>query len=941
MTFLNKKNLFKVLIPLIFLPLTLSAAPLKWIEIQDNWYLWNGAGIPFIEDASKIIKNFKPKDETKKNDIFFKELRTQIKSIIFRTLDKPENISEAFLCLRSSKNIVPLINGQKLKERRSVGEIRLFSLPTSWKKVNLLVIKSAGKNRGEDYKMPLAFISSKKGIKRLRDHHVYINDKTIKGSSLDVSGPVLMKVLSQREYDIFKKNPLNYNGNSNNFWTTLVPSHNVYLLNTSDKTLMYQFKISFKNLKRRNFVFTIDTIRGPDEIFFNGILGGKTGVPGVKEKLYYDLTRLYTIPSQVIINEKPVTVTIISHRSTDSVQGNINGTIFRIGDVIPEMRILNMQETIALVIVSIYILMGLYHLLLFIQRPKSLENLSFFLMALSLGLYLFLRTQSKYALFDDFYLLKKTEYIVLFMMVPFMSIFMHSFFRKRSTVPEKIFRGMFYLYLIIAVIFILIPAFSPDINTWNNYLGLGQATWILPIIYIFYLIFREAYYFILKKMHSLTNGQFVKNEDKESALRKGWNRIFNLLPEFISKHIKADGPNKIKQSENSDLDGTLMVIAVVIMISSAVYDILIDRNIITGNRLTQYGTLMFILGIAGILSNRILRLYKRFSTVNRGLKESVTISDSRAQELSTVIGGVVDVTDYLVKVSDNLTEVEKDLEKLSEEQSNAGESVRSVFNELTTSSEKITESAGNQSKEGAHTAGIVDDFSQIQQRAVEEISDVLRNIEKMIHTKNETVDALKEMISRMEVISDGGKAINAFVSIINDISDQINLLSLNAAIEAARAGDHGRGFAVVADEIGKLATATSDNSKEISTTVARIIGDIDEGMKFVNISNEATERMFAMLDDVSNRIDSVEHMISQQADGLKNVVDQVNLISSLSREIALSTEGQMQSMAENNQSVERLSFMAKETSRLNKKIIDFIEVISGQSHMLEDLIKKK
>ena len=92
------------------------------------------------------------------------------------------------------------------------------------------------------------------------------------------------------------------------------------------------------------------------------------------------------------------------------------------------------------------------------------------------------------------------------------------------------------------------------------------------------------------------------------------------------------------------------------------------------------------------------------------------------------------------------------------------------------------------------------------------------------------------------------------MSIIEDLTGKINLLSLNASIEAARAGDHGRGFAVVADEVGKLATLTADNSREISGQMKKIIEDIDNGMVVMDSTRNSTERIFENVDLISAKV---------------------------------------------------------------------------------------
>jgi methyl-accepting chemotaxis protein len=196
------------------------------------------------------------------------------------------------------------------------------------------------------------------------------------------------------------------------------------------------------------------------------------------------------------------------------------------------------------------------------------------------------------------------------------------------------------------------------------------------------------------------------------------------------------------------------------------------------------------------------------------------------------------------------------------------------------------------------------------------------------------------MTSTMRVINQGGAAIKNFVELIHDISDQINLLSLNASIEAARAGDHGRGFAVVADEIGKLATATSDNSKEISSQITKILNDINEGMQRADVTSTSIESIFTVLDAIIGRMDQVESLIASQAGAFEDVIRQGEKINALSGGIAAATVDQMKSMESSARAVERLSEIAEEIAALGKRILAFTETISGKSQELQKLIEE-
>ncbi len=190
----------------------------------------------------------------------------------------------------------------------------------------------------------------------------------------------------------------------------------------------------------------------------------------------------------------------------------------------------------------------------------------------------------------------------------------------------------------------------------------------------------------------------------------------------------------------------------------------------------------------------------------------------------------------------------------------------------------------------------------------------IANMVSSIHKQAESESALADKLNRL---SEDAEQVKSVLTVISDIADQTNLLALNAAIEAARAGEHGRGFAVVADEVRKLAERTQKSLTEINSTISVIVQSINDaseemskgsqGAKEISKKSIAIEETVnesvGIINALSVDIEKLANESIQNAQSIGNSAKQIEFISSLSTQNANETKEiadasmQMQEMA--------------------------------------------
>ena len=161
-------------------------------------------------------------------------------------------------------------------------------------------------------------------------------------------------------------------------------------------------------------------------------------------------------------------------------------------------------------------------------------------------------------------------------------------------------------------------------------------------------------------------------------------------------------------------------------------------------------------------------------------------------------------------------------------------------------------------------------------------------------------DKSGEMTGSLEALGEQANSIGNILNLISDIADQTNLLALNAAIEAARAGEAGRGFAVVADEVRKLAEKTMEATKQVENSIKAIqrgvhnnIGAmqetsrfIDSSMEIVNMTGEALESIEHTVSHTANEIQSIVSASEEQSANTAEISNSASILNRLAGEVA-------------------------------------------------------
>ncbi|MDD8058193.1 MULTISPECIES: methyl-accepting chemotaxis protein [Shewanella] len=273
-------------------------------------------------------------------------------------------------------------------------------------------------------------------------------------------------------------------------------------------------------------------------------------------------------------------------------------------------------------------------------------------------------------------------------------------------------------------------------------------------------------------------------------------------------------------------------------------------------------------------------LTQRLSTI--GDDEVTKLADGFNQfviKIADMVSHLQPLGQSLNEQAQHLFETVKQSNESANQVNNETQSVATAINQMLSTSQEMARNTQDAAQGANNVKHQAEQNQQLMQQTVE-------------HTES-LVSELKQSEQVSVSLSQSSAEIGSILDVIGSIADQTNLLALNAAIEAARAGEHGRGFAVVADEVRALATRTQSSTNEIN----KIVGQIQKGIQSVIDSNTHTQQQSSQLQ--SKAIQSSEAIIE--------ILAQIENISNMTAQLASATEEQALVTEDINRNVTTIS----------------------------------
>ncbi|MFQ2822745.1 methyl-accepting chemotaxis protein [Aeromonas allosaccharophila] len=347
--------------------------------------------------------------------------------------------------------------------------------------------------------------------------------------------------------------------------------------------------------------------------------------------------------------------------------------------------------------------------------------------------------------------------------------------------------------------------------------------------------------------------------------------------------------------------------------------------------LTGAATLVFVVLIAWYLSQQIKRPVNRLlevvgSVAAGDLTHRLDLNAFNQDELGQLAKGFVQMQENLRKlvgeVSGSVVQMSSAVEEISAVARQSADNMNSQqheLNQLATAMNEMQATVQEVSRNTSDAASAATSASETAELGAQTVNDSIQRIERVAGAIESTAAVIRQL-------GDDSRNIGMVLEVIRGIAEQTNLLALNAAIEAARAGEQGRGFAVVADEVRTLAKRTQDSTSQINTIIAEL--------------QQRAEQAGSTMQQSQELMNTTVSTAREAGESISQISGSVSSISHMNIQIATATEEQGAVSEELNRNVVNISHASEEVAAGATQMAQACNELNHLATQLQDMVRR-
>ncbi len=317
------------------------------------------------------------------------------------------------------------------------------------------------------------------------------------------------------------------------------------------------------------------------------------------------------------------------------------------------------------------------------------------------------------------------------------------------------------------------------------------------------------------------------------------------------------------------------------------------------------------------------------------IKESI---NRMAENLSAVLKETQSAAEKVSSSSEEMSATIDQIAKGTEALASSAEEVSSSVEEMTRNIQNVAKNVENQSSAVNQTSSSVEEMAASIKQVAENSKKANEVSQLARENASEGKGSVDETVKGMKGISESAERISEIIGVITDIAEQTNLLALNAAIEAARAGEQGRGFAVVADEVRTLAGRSAEAAKDITGLIKESTHRAGEGVKLSAQVAEMINRVVGSINQAANLTSETGTATEEQAKGASEIARAMEGLNKITAEISTAMEEQSTGAGEVSKAVADINQVAQENAAGAKQSREAVKDLAQQAQHLQEMV---